>query len=140
VLSRYEFFYMSLPVSVLNLSLIFVKVENVIAYYHGSNQPVGPFPLATDHIHVDSGWGVPQLSGLFCSAAKVTSSIISMGAAHGNACPTYFLILCGQFDSEQPPTSIELCEIIVFRRGTIGDTLVNIQSNDLDQMTGIIAW
>ena len=112
----------------------------MIAYYHGLNQPVDPFLLMIDHIHVNSGWGVPQLSGLFRSAAKVTSSVISMGASHGNANPIYFLILCGQFDRQQPPTFTESCKIIVLQRGAVGDTLVNIRPKNFGQMTGIITW
>jgi hypothetical protein len=63
-----------------------------------------------------------------------------MGATHRNVDPVYFLLLCGHLDRQQAPDSIPLCEILVFQKGVVGDTLINLQSNDINQMAGIITW
>lgn len=103
-------------------------------------KPSAFFPIATDRVHVDAGWSVPRLSGLFGSTSKVTSSIIGMDIVRENKNPSYFLIICGQYSLRHPPTGIDSCEIVIFRRGVKGNTLVNLRSTDLSKMAGIAAW
>jgi len=63
-----------------------------------------------------------------------------MGVPHGNVDPIYFLLLCGHLDRQQAPDAIHLCEILVFRKSVVGDTLIDLQSNDIDRMAGIMTW
>jgi hypothetical protein len=50
------------------------------------------------------------------------------------------MILCAQNSTDQAPTGIEYCEILIFHCGLVGNTLVNLWSTDIRNMPAVIEW
>ena len=130
--------YVSSPLSLSCLNID--KPERLIAYYYGVNRDIGRFLMTTDHIFVDDGWSVPRLDGFFGIVGKVTSITIGMNVTAAIPALTYFLIICNHFEGDAPTTGLSSCELIIFRRGGVGNTLVNLRTADIARMNGVIDW
>jgi hypothetical protein len=120
--------------------LSFGKPECLTAYYYGVNRDIGRLSMTTDHIFVDDGWSVPLLDGFFGIMGKVTSTTIGMNVTAAIPVLMYFLIICNHFEGDTPTTGLSSCELIIFRRGGVGNTLVNLRSADIARMNAVISW
>ena len=120
--------------------LSFWKREHLTAYYYGVNRDIGWVSVSTDHIFVDDGWSVPRLDGFFGIVGKVTSTTIGMNTVATIPALTYFLVICNHFRGDAPTTGLTSCELIIFRRGGVGNTLVNLRAADIVRMNGVIGW
>ena len=130
--------YVFSPLSLSHLSID--KPERLIAYYYGMNRDIGRFLMTTDHIFVDNRWSILRLDGFFGIMGKVTSITIGMNVTTAIPALAYFLIICNHFKGDAPTTGLSSCQLIIFRRGSVGNTLVNLRTADIARINGIINW
>jgi hypothetical protein len=81
------------------------------------SQAASTFSVATNHIHVDAGWSIPWLASLFTAACKLTLQTIAVSMINGNLKPSYFLVICGQFNRHQLPPNCDSCKLLIFPQG-----------------------
>lgn len=101
-----------------------------MAFYYGSVMPTAFISIATDHVHVNNGFSVPRLSGWFLNNNLITTDTVDVHT-------TQFLVICSQFDARHPPTGVDSCELLVFRKGKTGK-LVNLRATDRPNVDQVV--
>jgi len=51
---------------------------------------------------------------------------------------TMYYVLCSQFDRRHAPNGVDSCELLIFRKGVLGDYLVNLRQADWLQMADVV--
>jgi len=96
-------------------------------------------PIATEHVLLNEGFSIPNLTGWFTDGTRITSRLIFSDAFRSGLYPTTFYVVCSQFDHRHPPKNVDTCELIIFRTSAIGKKLVNLRQEDVNSMGQIVA-
>jgi len=113
-----------------------LQVKGLTAYFYGATPAY--IPIATEHAHIGNGLSVPNLSGWLSKPTLITSKIITLPVKHAGLFMTTYYVLCSQFDRRHAPNGVDSCELLIFRKGVLGDYLVNLRQADRLQMADVV--
>jgi hypothetical protein len=116
--------------------LTLLQVKGLTTYFYGATPAY--IPIAIEHARIDNGLSVPNLSGWFSKPLLITSWLITLPINQPNLFSTTYYVLCSQFDHCHAPKGVDSCELLIFRKGVLGEYLVNLRQIDRQHMTNVV--
>ena len=114
------------------------QIRSLLAYRYGPHK--GLVSVATEHVMIDNGIGIPVLNGWVPEHADLSSAFIVSTDTGPDFCPTTFYIICSQSNPLRPTQDSLTSELLVFRKGTHSDHLVNLRTSDMKLMKDVTKW
>ena len=114
------------------------QIRSLLAYRYGPHK--GLVSVVTEHVTIDNGISIPVLNSWVPEHADLSSAFIVSTDTGPDFCPTTFYIICSQSNPLRPTQDSLTSELLVFRKGTHSDHLVNLRTSDMKLMKDVTKW